>query len=195
MIAVRSLWIAAILLSGCEREAPSCDVLARHAALHIHARPFFSDADRVRLRIKLPFRVALTEDDRSHVERACADWDAEYKLCVIDSRGSGFRCGPEDVVWSTLPHVERWHDDLASAAANASWFARQRADAADLELERVTAEIAFEQRLSDAGPRDFVRPASEVLERARAKQRQAHTLVAACEVSPLEQDACVALLP
>lgn len=184
-----------VLVAGCEREAPTCDVLARHAAEHIHARPFMSDTDRVKLRVRVPFRVELTEEDRQHVERECAEWSADYKLCVIDSRGSGFRCGPEDLVWSTLPHVKRWLDDLAGLAQQAAWLAAQRAEAATLVVERLAADARL-HRMFESGPRDpDSQPLNESLEQAHGLERQAHQLAAACEVAPLEQEACVALLP
>ena len=190
------LWVA--LLSGCEREAPSCEAVARHALEHVHARPFVTDAERVLLKIRVPFSVALTEDDAAYVESECSAWSADYRLCVVDHRGSGFHCGEEDIVWSTLPHVRDWHEALETLAGTAHFTAVERATAADREVDRLLAEVGLVEKSLDAGPRGAREQyGSELrahLERAQHKQRAARQLARACEIRPLEQIECVTLL-
>lgn len=178
-----------VLIAACEREAPSCDVIARHAQAHLLARNTLAPIELARLAIRHPFSGRITEQDARYIEDQCEDWSAEYRLCVIEQHGGGWRCGREDIVWATLPHVRDWLEELEGRASSISWIAEHRVAELDVEIERLESELALSNRTSSEW---MLR---DKLTTVQDRRRSARMLELACAANPLEQPACVALLP
>lgn len=153
------------------------------------ARPGLAPIELARLATRHPFSTRITDEDARYIEDRCEDWSAEYRLCVIEQHGGGFRCGREDVVWATLPHVRDWLEELEGRAGMIGFFAEQRVIAAERAFEQ--AQTAQRFNVTSAYGWTLV----PELDQADARRRAARQLATSCAVKPLEQPECVALLP